>query len=399
MESVIEKQRETKVTLGCDVLVAGGGIAGISAALAAARSGAEVLLAEREYALGGLATLGLVAIYLPLCDGMGRQVTFGIGEELLRLSIKHGAEGRYPGAWLENGTAEARRQKRFEVQFNPHLFAIEAEMLLLREGVKILYGTLVCDVVKEGWKISHAIVESKSGRSAIRAKSVVDATGDADICKMAGEATCVFAQKNALANWYYYAESGSVKLEMLGVADTVGDGEDKSAQKPLIGRRFTGLDSIETSEMVCLGHEQMIKNVLRRREADRSHTPVAMPSIPQLRMTRRLSGACTLDGKETGKETRGHFDNSIGAIGNWREPGPVYELPFAALHGSRVKNLIVAGRCISADGYMWDMCRVIPGCAVTGEAAGTAAAMSDDYAGLDISDLQKELERKGHQIV
>lgn len=76
----------------CDVLVCGGGFAGISAALAAARMGRQVTLLEKQYLLGGLGTAGLVTFYLPLCDGMGRQVSFGIAEELLRLSISMGAE-------------------------------------------------------------------------------------------------------------------------------------------------------------------------------------------------------------------------------------------------------------------------------------------------------------------
>ena len=143
---IVEEQRKTPVYGEYDVLVAGGGVAGISAALAAARQGARVILIEREYVLGGLATLGLVTFYLPLCDGMGNQVILGIGEELLRLSIRHGAEDKYPAPWLEGGTFEERKAVRFEVQFNPHLFALEAEQLLLREGVTILYGAVASAV-------------------------------------------------------------------------------------------------------------------------------------------------------------------------------------------------------------------------------------------------------------
>ena len=104
MIKITEPKRELFVTHECDVLVCGGGVAGISAAISAARSGARVILLEREYMLGGLATLGLITIYLPLCDGEGHQVSFGIAEELLRLSVKRGiVEGRYPKAWLEGG--------------------------------------------------------------------------------------------------------------------------------------------------------------------------------------------------------------------------------------------------------------------------------------------------------
>ena len=94
-----------------DVIVAGGGIAGVSAALAASRNGAKkVLLIEKQYALGGLATLGLITYYLPLCDGKGTQVSFGIAEELLRLSMKYGAQEMYPDSWLEEGKEEKRKE-------------------------------------------------------------------------------------------------------------------------------------------------------------------------------------------------------------------------------------------------------------------------------------------------
>ena len=86
MDFIMENRR-TAITAECDVLVAGGGIAGISAALAAARAGAKVTLLERGFMLGGLATAGLVTIYLPLDDGMGHQASFGIAEELLRLAL------------------------------------------------------------------------------------------------------------------------------------------------------------------------------------------------------------------------------------------------------------------------------------------------------------------------
>ena len=93
---ITEQERRIPVFTSCDVAVVGGGIAGVSAALAAARHGKKVLLLERMFSLGGLATLGLVTIYLPLCDGNGRQVSFGIAEELFRLSIQDGYETDYP---------------------------------------------------------------------------------------------------------------------------------------------------------------------------------------------------------------------------------------------------------------------------------------------------------------
>lgn len=395
MNSIIEKQRETHIINECDVLVAGGGIAGIAAALAAARAGAKVILLEKEFALGGLATLGLVTIYLPLCDGRGNQVSFGISEELLKLSVKYGAEADYPKAWLDNGTLQEKIDHRYLVRYNPHIFAILAEQLLRQEGVQILYGSSVCGVDMVNRKINCVIIENKTGRSAIKVQSVVDATGDADICKQANAEVAVFKQKNLLAGWYYYTNNGDLELRTLGPADVPEEYKDETnTPKPLVDRRFVGLDGTELSEMVQMSHDFILKDILEHREADKSHIPVTIPSIPQIRMTRRIVGRFTLDDKESHQA----FDDSIGLISDWRKRGPVYEVPFRTLYGGDVDNLITAGRCISVTDSMWDISRVIPACAVTGEAAGVAAAMTDDFKGLDVVKLQKNLESKGVKL-
>ena len=193
---VIRETLETKITQKCDVLVCGGGFAGISAALAAARMGKQVILLEKEYMLGGLGTAGLVTIYLPLCDGYGHQVSFGIAEELFRLSISMGAEDRYPANWLDSDDPAHRTEKdpRFLIEYNAQLFAILAEQLLLKNGVKILYGTYGVGVSMENDRIGAVIVENKSGRQAIRVCSVVDATGDGDIAHFSGAPTARLGQ-------------------------------------------------------------------------------------------------------------------------------------------------------------------------------------------------------------
>lgn len=131
-----------------DVAVCGGGFAGISAALAAAREGKKVILFEKEYMLGGLGTAGLVTIYLPLCDGFGHQVSFNIAEELLKLSITYGAEDQYPENWLDGVGTKTEKDKRYEVRYNAQLFAILAENLLIDHNVDILYGSYVIAVSK-----------------------------------------------------------------------------------------------------------------------------------------------------------------------------------------------------------------------------------------------------------
>ncbi len=380
---------ETPIRAHHEVVVVGGGIAGVAAALAAAREGAEVLLLEREFILGGLATAGLVTIYLPLCDGRGHQVSFGIAEELFRLSIVHGAEANYPRAWLENGSQKERAEgQRFEVRYNPHLFALEAERLLRKEGVKLLYGTVLCGVHTTNARIDALVVENKSGRYAIEVtKSVVDCSGDADVCKLAGAETVTFSQGNVLAAWHYYNQNGNPELRMLGACDVPDTQKDGSEAPPLIRRRFTGLDGQELSEMTEEAHTRMYEDIVAS-----GHTPVTLPTIPQIRMTRRLAGMYVMDDSEMFKT----FPDAVGVFSDWRKRGPVYQLPFSTLYGKDIRNLVCAGRCISVTDAMWDITRVIPVCAVSGEAAGRAAAMSDDMTTLDVALLQEKL--KGNLI-
>jgi hypothetical protein len=111
-------------------------------------------------------------------------------------------------------------------------------------------------------------------------------------------------------------------------------------------------------------------------------------------MSRRLVGAHTLDESEN----RRRAEDSIGMTGDWRKRGPAFEIPFGTLYTPKIKNLLVAGRDISVTDSMWDITRVIPPCAVTGEAAGTAASLSDDFPALDVRRLQDKLRSRGVRI-
>lgn len=391
---IIKETFETKVTDFCDVLVCGGGFAGISAALAAARQGKKVILLEKQFILGGLGTAGLITIYLPLCDGYGRQVSFGIAEELLRLSVSLGAEDRYPENWLDSDdtTKRTEKDKRFEVQYNPQLFAILAEQLLTKNGVTILYGSYAVGVSKQEDKIDAVIIENKSGRQAIRVKTVVDATGDCDIAHFAEVPTENFKQGNVLAAWYYSLGEKGYNLNMVGFADIPDDQKNKANKiELLVSKRFTGLDGKEISEMVRLSHTSTLNDILKRRKNDKSIVPTSIATVPQIRMTRKIVGEYTLHDTEEHK----YFADSIGMVSDWRKRGPVYEVPFSTLFSKAVKNLITAGRCTSVSDSMWDIMRVIPCCAVTGEAAGVAAAICDDFTKIDMEKLQNKLKQNG----
>ena len=386
----IQEYLQTPVRESYDVIVVGGGIAGISAALAAARSGASVLLTERGFMLGGLATAGLVTIYLPLCDGRGQQVSFGIAEELLRLSASMGVEADFPDAWLGD-YPEKRAEQRFMLRYNAQLFAMLAEEMLMQNGVSIRYGLTLTGVDRRGDRVHAAIFEEKGGRFAATAHSFVDASGDADVFHLANAPVRTFQQGNVLAAWYYSAGRDGVALNPLGFCD-VPDAQRGELESPklLLNRRFQGLAGAELSEMVCASHAQVLQDVRRRRKQDPDCVPVTLPTIPQVRMTRCIMGEYILRDDENDAP----FADSIGKIADWRRRGYVYAIPYRALYNAQLKNVIAAGRCISTTDAMWDITRVIPVCAVTGEAAGTAAALSDDFAALESTRLQAELQRK-----
>ncbi len=376
-----------------DVAVCGGGFAGISAALAAAREGKKVILFEKQYMLGGLGTAGLITIYLPLCDGRGHQVSFGIAEELLKLSVTYGAQAHYPENWLDGKGTRTEKDKRYQVQYNPQIFAILAEQLLLDAGVEILYGSYVVDVEKDGKKITGLYVENKSGRLFYGVRAVVDATGDADIGKFSGAPTVDFKQGNVLAAWYYCTSERGYMLQELGAADIPDEEKNGEEKKPLHDRRFTGLDGRELSEMICLSHRITLENWLKKRLIDPDAEISTIATTPQIRMTRKVVGEYEL----SHKEVHTYFEDSVGMVSNWKKRGPVYEVPFRTLYCKEVKNLIFAGRCTSVDETLWDVMRVIPCCAVTGQAAGVAAAMTDDFTTLDVKLLQHKLQK--NQVV
>lgn len=381
-----EHERFTPISEDCDVAVVGGGIAGIAASLSAAREGAKTILLEQQYVLGGLATAGLVTIFLPLCDGSGRQVTFGIAEEILQLSAaKEGKD--IVGDWksgLKKGI-----QDRLTYTYNPNLMALETERLLLEAGVQIIYGANICDTVVENRMIRALLMETRSGRSAVSVRNVVDASGDAVVSRLSGECTEIYHSNNILAAWYYTVQEGRYQLNPLGAYDDPAalPAEDANQEyQPL----YSGLDYRELSRFTVDAHRALLSDYLRGGDPSESYQLGSIATIPQLRMTRRLSGKCDLDEPES--YTR--YEDSIGMIGNWKKRGPCYEIPFSCLYGEKIANLLTAGRCISVTDTMWDNTRVIPACAVTGEAAGLAATMCEEISLVDVSKLQNRLRQR-----
>ncbi len=396
--SIHEPAREVPVTGEFDVVVAGGGIAGVAAAVAAARNGATVCLLDKESALGGLATLGNVIIWLPICDGRGRQVIGGLGEELLRLSVQELGKDdpaayfrRVPACWEPGGDPAERRHKRFQAEFNPASYFFALEKWVTAAGVTLSYDTRVCDVRRENDVLTHVLVENKSGRTAIAGKTFVDATGDADLCHFAGEAT-ESLDSNVLCGWYYYLREGKLHLKQC-----THPYSPRLTREGGAGPFFRGDDGRQVTDMI-LGSRELVRRdlaAIRARHPGEEVQLFAPTTIACFRASRRLVGALSL------AETQVHewFDDTVGLTGDWRQAGPVYALPLRTLCGVRNRNLLAAGRCISAEAAVWDVTRAIPGCAVTGEAAGTAAALAAQgaagaVAGVDIRRLQDQLRRQ-----
>ena len=371
-----------------DVLVVGGGVAGIAAAFAAARNGAKTMLVESSYLLGGLATCGLVTIYLPLCDGEGHQLSFGLAEELLRLSVSHGAAAEYPAEWFGQGTKEERIAHRFRTQFDPFVFSLLAERELRKAGVEILFGATLSAATVRAGRLQSITCVLRSGSMELYAGRFIDATGDATLCAYAGEETRQPQHANVLAAWHYELCEGRNLLRMSGSCDYVyaqGAAEGGTA----------GLSGRELSELTFAAHEQILGEFLKNGSVSDRHALTAIPSIPQVRMTRCLCGREQLR-KEDDKR---RFENSVGLFGSWLERGRAFELPFGALVGKHIRNLGAAGRCISvAADDMWDITRVIPVCAVSGEAIGTAAALAEDFSAIDVAALQNVLRSRGVRI-
>ena len=153
---------ETKTRNYHDVVVVGGGIAGVCATVSAAREGKSVLLLEKGVNLGGLATVGLISWYEPLCDGQGEQLISGMAEELIRLSASCGFDN-LPARW-GGKSQNAPRNERFSTFYSPTFFSLALDQFVLDSGAELLFDTLATYPVMNGKHCKGVIVENANGR-------------------------------------------------------------------------------------------------------------------------------------------------------------------------------------------------------------------------------------------
>lgn len=387
---------ETLPILGhYDVAVIGGGVAGVAAALAAARRGARTLLLECAALLGGLATRGYVIIYLPLCDGTGRRLIGGIAEELLHCAIKNSYHS-LDRQW-EDGSLYVDGKARYQTVFNAHSFALYLDDVVRRAGIEVLFEARFGRVVMQGGRCSHVVVESRDGRVAYTVGAVVDATGDASVFHAAGAKTVL--GENHLSYWGYYTDmraidrahaardaSKAIRVFTYGAS---ASGEGQPPEEPAT-----------RAESARAASEFLMKTRALAREELEAHAPTefvftGFPDMPQFRTIRMITGEYALRFADAGSV----FADSIGCCGDWRKAGIAFEVPYRTLVQPGIENILAAGRgTANADSEAWEVTRVIPVAAMTGEAAGIAAAQIAAHGTADIPAVQQAMEKSGHCI-
>ena len=353
-----------------NVIVVGGGIAGVSAAVSASREGMSVLLIEKQINLGGLATGGLISWYEPLCNGEGEQIVFGIAEELIKLSVKYCYDS-LPEKW-GGSERSGPRNGRYSTKFSPTVFMLALDEYVKENGVELLFDALATYPIMDGNICKGVIVEDISGSEEYEADVVIDATGTAAIMHRAG-VSCVEGQNFAsfIAHKVndeiidgYKNDGVTWKLRTWHSAgsDMNGNGQPEGVST------ISGTDAKEVTDFIIAGKERMFEKV---KEWDRfSFELMSLPTMPQLRTIRRIVGDTDFTA-----DTEVTFPDSIGRLTEFRRPGLTYDFPLSALYNSAFPNLIAAGRIVSASTRdAWEVARVIPSCAKTGEEAGKLAA-------------------------
>ena len=381
----------------CDVLVCGAGVGGVAAALECARAGLRTALVEKTTLVGGLATSGLINIYLPLCDGQGRQVTFGVAEELLHLSIKYG-----PGAVNPGWRRPADNRARFRTPFCPASFALALDEVLVEAGVDIRLDTLVCAAVMEGDLVAGVEVENVDGRGTLLAGCVIDATGEAVVAHRAG-AAC-----RESGNWgIMWAFQASLTAAEKAVAEkdgtflldrvTLTAGGGGGALAPPDGG-YSGVKAEDVTRFALDARRGMLdhyKSLYSDGARRQDVYPLALPSMAQFRTTRCIVGRATMSEGEANRPAKG----PIGLMADWRRPGEVWEVPYGALVPEKMRGLLAVGRCVSAEGDAWHVTRVIPCAALTGQLAGIAATLAARNGvtpdEIEASAIQEELATRG----
>lgn len=433
MANSIVFSRTIPVRHEVDVFVAGGGPAGIAAALVAARAGRKVFLAEGHSCFGGMGTAGMIPVFMMFGDGVNF-LAEGIGREVLdALTAEKG-----PNSPLSTNAIPAELLKRVY------------DRLLVEAGIELSLMTQVVDIVAKDGRIEQAICHAKSGFFAVSAKMFVDGTGDGDLAAWAG---APFEKADADGNmmpgtlcslWadvdYERFRASGVKVqEVLYKAFEDGHFTVNDPHHPgmwRVGNHLTGgnighafgIDA--TDERSLTAHFLNARKHIPEFESFyRKYIPgyenielVATGSLFGIRETRRIMGDYVLNVEDF--KARAVFPDEIGrycypvdihpskpdakAYAKFEEEfhknlrygrGESYGIPYRILTPKGLENLLVAGRCVSSDRQIQGSIRVMPSCYITGQAAGLAAAIAIEQKthtrGFAVADLLRRLRGIG----
>lgn len=442
----------------CDVLVVGGGPAGVTAAIAAAREGADVLLVEQGGFCGGMATRGLVGPFMTCYDAEGKEMIIrGIFEEIVNRMVERGF-AIHPSEVM-GGTAYTSWIKIGHDHVTP--FEAEGLKLVLDEmlteaGVRVLYHTDFLSPMMEGKKIVGGVFHSKSGVGAANAKVVIDATGDGDVAYRAGAsyemgneelgliqpATMFFrisgvdsaaAEADIQANLHnFYRKDGvnyrsfhwrvseakengdwSLKRVSIGLFKMPKDDEWCVNTSRIMGVDSTDAESVTAAEIEGRRQADEIFRFLKKYVPGCEKATIkSTASHVGIRESRHILGEYRLlaDDLLSAKVPEDRIlvaANSVdvhgrfGPTSNEYVPieGSYYGVPYRSLLPKEIEGLLLAGRCVSADSTAAGAIRVMPPCMAMGQAAGIAAAMAAEQGvsvkKIDVSELQRRLVAKG----
>lgn len=400
MSKTVKIVSELKQKGEYDVIVAGGGVSGIAAALTAKNRGLKVLLIEKQTVLGGLATSGLINYFVPMCNGRGKQIIFGLADKWFRESMKYGF-GIISDEW-KDGEPNEPTLVRMTCRYSPNIFALQLTEMIKNAGVDILFDCIVTEPVMEGNVVKGVVTESKSGKEYYECKRIIDVTGDADILRRSGVPT-------VLGENYYTYISYKISLDSCKKAYEKQDikyatswyyagninlyGHNQPEDKPL----WSGTTVEDVTDYLVDNQLFLLEKL--KKDDPKSRDIVTLPHMPDFRQTCHIDGEYTLKEEDRYK----HFEDSICAINDFDRRDFLYEIPYRCLINNDFPNIITAGRSASGEGYAWGVVRVIPVAILTGQAAAEAVALSLEtdkpLPEIDIEILQERLEKDDNIMI
>ena len=429
MKVITEGPRQTPVRRTTDVLVVGGGSAGLAAATSAARLGADVLLVEKNGYLGGtlaMVTLGSICGLYTVTEDDITPVVKGFASELIdRMDRIGGVKG--PMRWLKTAS----------LLYDPSAIKIVADEIITEAGVRVAFHNLAVAVVKDGARVQGIIFEGREGRWACMATTVIDCTGNADIAALSGASfehdpsvnqapTTMFRlggvdtarattmTRDDLRNHLETAVSTGLQLpRTAGGMFSIHEGMmHLNITRVMLGERSP--DPLNTDEVTAaeIQGRQQVKlylDAFRRFVPGYENAFVAdIGSELGVRESRRVKGDYWLTIDDVLNEAR--FEDAI-ACSAWPveehgagrgtkwvflRPGTFYELPLRMLVPGGLDGLLVAGRCASASHDAHASMRVSAVCMALGEAAGVAAVQAGEsnIRRLDAARIRRQLEKQ-----